>query len=105
MTGPSTISLDKEVVFKCTSSPSKTPAKVHWKVTDSQGVVILNIIKNTNSSSSKADTGLLMTAYATLSTTHPLPMLNLECATTGEHRVLDTRTVETQCKYNFGFIK
>ena len=99
MVGSPTISLGKEEVFRCTSSPCKSPTKVHWRVVNNKGVEVLNILKNTNSTLTEADSGLVMTSYATLFTSTPLPLVTVQCSTGELPLVQDSLSVNIQCKY------
>ena len=99
MVGSTTISLGKEEVFRCTSSPCKSPTKVHWRVVNNKGVEVLNILKNTNSTLTEADSGLVMTSYATLFTSTPLSLVTVQCSTRELPLVQDSLSVNIQCKY------
>ena len=92
--------MDRDEVYRCTTSPSKTTSTVKWKVTDNQGVDVPDVIKNSNSSLTRIDSNFMTTAYATLSLSSPLPMMTVQCTTTGDNKVQDTMAVMTNCEYN-----
>jgi len=69
---------------------------VKWKIVDSEGVEVLNVLKSTNYSVKQTDSGMVLNSYATLLTMSPLPLVKVQCSTTEKLVVGDSLLVNTQ---------